>query len=88
MLKHSPFCVNFMKDLLLLNGKPSDDKMVVVTIDYCVVFKDKPLKKMEDPGCLNNPITIKDFYLVEVICNLGASMMDELTSAQNHNKIK
>jgi len=75
-----------MKDLLLLNGKPSNDKMVVVTRDCCVVFKDKPLKKMEDLNCFNIPVTIKDFYLGEVICDLGASMMDELTSAPNRNK--
>lgn len=49
MLHESHYCVNFLKDLLLRNSKPTNDKVVAVTKGCCTIFEDKPPKKMEDP---------------------------------------
>jgi len=67
------FFIRFLEDLLFLDGKPLDEKMVVVTKGYHKVFEDKPPLKKEDPECFNIMVTIKDFYLGEVMCVLRSS---------------
>ena len=69
MLYQSLCYVNFIKNLLILKHMSSDDKMIAITRDCYAIFKNQPLEKMEDPRCFKMPITIKDFYLVEVIYN-------------------
>lgn len=61
MMKKSPYCIKFMTYLLLPNGKPLEDAMIVVTKGCSTVFEDKPRKKKEDPGRFSIPVTIEDF---------------------------
>lgn len=42
-------CMSFLEYLFLPNGKPLDDKMVIVTKGCRIGFEDKPQMKKEDP---------------------------------------
>lgn len=62
-----------MTYLLLPYGNPLEDVMVDVIKGCRTVFKEKPPQKKEDPGWFNIPVTIKEFYLGEVMCDLVSS---------------
>jgi len=71
--KVNQLCMSFLEYLLLPKGKPFDDKMVVVTKGCRIGFEEEPQMKKEDPECFNIPVTIMDFYLGEMMSDLGSS---------------
>ena len=53
-------------------GKPLCDTIVAVTKNRKKYEDDSP-KKKEDPGIFSVPITVKGFYIGELMCDLGSS---------------
>jgi len=47
--------------------------MIVVTQNFSEEYEDTSPKKKEDPGCFSVPVTIKGFYVGEVMCDLRSS---------------
>jgi len=70
-------CNNLLEYLFSPTGKPLFNKMVVVTKENSKDVDNFP-KKKEDPGCFSVPITIKGFYVLEVMCDLGFYVIETM----------
>jgi len=59
--------------------------MVFVTQDTHKKYEDTSPKKREDPGCFSVPVIVNEFYVGEVMCDLGSSA--NMMSLSLFNKI-
>ena len=78
-------CNSLLEDIFSPIGKPLIDKMVVVARENRKKLKDEPPKIKEEPRCFSTPVTIKGFYVEEVMCDLGSSA--NMISLSLFNKI-
>jgi hypothetical protein len=81
----NPCCNNLLEYLFSPTGKPLFNKMVVATKEDRKHHDNEGPKKKEDPRCFGIPITIKGFYVREVMCDLGSSA--NMMSLSLFNKI-
>ena len=65
-------CKNLLQYLFSPTGKPIFNKMVAVTKEESKDEINLP-KKKEDHGCFSVPVTIKGFYVGELMCDLGSN---------------
>jgi hypothetical protein len=65
-------CSNLLEYLFSPTGKPLFNKMVAVTKEENKDESNFP-KKKEDPGCFSEPVTIKGFYVGEVMRDHGSN---------------
>ena len=61
------------------------EKIVTVAKEDRKKHDDEPPRKKEDPECFSIPVTIKGFYVGEVMCDLGSSA--NMMSLSLFNKI-
>jgi len=79
-------CCNSLLDYLFsTTSKPLFDKMVAVTKEYRKNHDDEPPKKKEDPECFSIPVTIKGFYVGEMMHDLRSN--SNMMSLSLSNKI-
>ena len=73
-LTQMPHYAKFMKDILSIKRKITEEGVLSLIVTYSVVIQRSLLMKMQDPGIFTIPCTIGNFEMGKAMCDSGTSI--------------